>query len=241
MAARGWITGVFLALMIVAVHHGWYLTLAAALVAIIAARERATRIGLGVLGMLLICGVPWIIAPCLAGAVWVVWWVRSSPVKVSALRPRWRSGTILLILCCGAISGVLAAQVSLVQYRDNPIQIDTVQPSPVALWLGIVVLSLANAFGEEVLWREMLAREIRGLRAVSAALLMFVSFGLAHWYGLPAGLIGAVLSGVCSVALFWLRSKHGPFASMLAHFVTDTVLFAGMAPALLFTGWYSGT
>ncbi len=52
---------------------------------------------------------------------------------------------------------------------------------------GVAVLAVANSVGEELLWRGALAHEGRVLPVAAQYCLQVVSFGLAHWHGLPGG------------------------------------------------------
>ena len=67
--------------------------------------------------------------------------------------------------------------------------------------------------------------------------LQVVSFGLAHWHGLPGGWAGCLLTGVASAVFFWIHRRWGIVASVLAHVVADVVIFAAVLPLVLFTGW----
>lgn len=78
------------------------------------------------------------------------------------------------------------------------------------------------------------------MSTATAYVLRFVSFGAAHWFGLPGGPAGAALAGVFSCALFWLSRRYGLLHAIAVHLVVDIAIFAAASPFLLFTGWYVG-
>ena len=81
----------------------------------------------------------------------------------------------------------LAAPFSRAQANVTPIVFDVVRPSALVMVAGVAVLAVANSVGEELLWRGALAHEGRVLPVAAQYCLQVVSFGLAHWHGLPGG------------------------------------------------------
>ncbi|WP_426322534.1 CPBP family intramembrane glutamic endopeptidase [Microbacterium sp. E-13] len=223
--------------MVVDGHRAWLVALVATAIGVVAARETVSRWTLAFLGVILALGVPWILAPALSGLIWSL----SAPKRslVRWLPRRLTTRAFLLVLAIGLAASAVAAAVSLLQLSADPIQFDLVAPAPVLLWVAIVVLAAANAFGEEALWRGLLVDETRGGAPLLIGMVQFVSFGAAHWYGLPAGPWGAMLAGGFSCVLYWLSERKGMLASTTAHMITDIVIFAAIAPTILYTGWYS--
>lgn len=90
-----------------------------------------------------------------------------------------------------------------------------------------IVIATMNAFNEEftlraaplsVLWQRIGKEQ--------ALLLTTVYFGLGHFYGVPSGIIGVILSGF----LGWFLGKSmletkGFFWAWIAHFLPDVVIF----------------
>jgi membrane protease YdiL (CAAX protease family) len=234
---RGGSVAVAIALMIVTSQLSWVATLAATIVCILAARGKASRLALALLGVLLAAGIPWIAAAALCGFLWVLLTAKRTASRW--VPRRWTVPTVVGIVAIGAAAGGVAAGVSVLQYSDNPIQLDIVAPPQLALWIAVVALAAANAFGEEVLWRGILADELGDIGPAVAVLLQAISFGAAHWFGLPTGLWGAILAALFSCAMYWLSSRHGMLSSTVAHAITDVMIFAVLAPTVLLTGWYA--
>lgn len=137
----------------------------------------------------------------------------------------------------GAAAGLVAAPFSRAQANITPVVFDVLTPPTVVLIVAVFVLALGNAIGEELLWRGALNDEARALPAFAQYVLQFISFGLAHWHGLPGGWSGCLLTGVASVLFLSIHRRWGICASILAHLVADIVIFAAVSPLVLFTRW----
>ena len=93
---------------------------------------------------------------------------------------------------------------------------------PVAL-----LVATMNAFNEEFTLRAAPLGELEPVVGKSNSLLATATyFGLGHYYGVPNGVIGVLLSGF----LGWLLGKsmletRGFFVAWLVHFVTDIPIF----------------
>jgi hypothetical protein len=94
---------------------------------------------------------------------------------------------------------------------------------------AILFLAAVNAFNEEVWYRATLLSTLPQVIGKSGALAIgAVFFGLAHYlYGVPRGLIGALLTGF----LAWLLGKsvmetRGLFWAWFIHFLPDIAIFA---------------
>lgn len=93
---------------------------------------------------------------------------------------------------------------------------------PVAL-----LVATMNAFNEEFTLRAAPLGELEPLIGKSTSLVATaVYFGLGHYYGVPNGVIGVLLSGF----LGWLLGKsmletRGFFVAWLVHFITDIPIF----------------
>ena len=84
-----------------------------------------------------------------------------------------------------------------------------------------------NGFNEEFTLRAAPLGELEPTMGTSHALTATaVYFGLGHYYGVPNGIIGVLLSGF----LGWLLGKSmletkGFFVAWLVHFITDIPIF----------------
>ena len=95
----------------------------------------------------------------------------------------------------------------------------------------ILGLALMNAFSEEMTFRAAL---IAGLEnSIGSRQAVYVAaafFGLAHFYGVPYGILGVAMSSF----LGWLLGKamvetRGMFWSLLIHFLQDVLVFSFLA------------
>ncbi|MBW6455660.1 MAG: CPBP family intramembrane metalloprotease [Trueperaceae bacterium] len=92
----------------------------------------------------------------------------------------------------------------------------------------IVVLALANSFAEGVAYRNAVLGPLAGELPKGAVVLASAAFfGAAHYYGVPSGVIGVVMSG----ALGWFLARamcetRGFLAPWIIHFLQDVVIFS---------------
>ncbi len=95
----------------------------------------------------------------------------------------------------------------------------------------VLLFAASNAFGEEMLYRAPWLAALEGpVGPVHALLLTAVYFGLAHFYGVPYGLLGVVMAFIPG----WLMGKamletRGFFWAWLIHFCMDFTIFSFMA------------
>jgi membrane protease YdiL (CAAX protease family) len=96
---------------------------------------------------------------------------------------------------------------------------------------GVVAASLANAAGEELLWRYSVLQVLvhSGVARSLALTLQAVSFGVAHLHGVPAGLLGVGLATVFGLAAGLLVTSSGRlWPALMAHSVADYLLLSHM-------------
>ena len=104
--------------------------------------------------------------------------------------------------------------------------------------LPILVLASMNAFGEELLYRASLIATLEDVAGpVHAVALAAVVFGLGHFYGVPYGVAGVLMSGF----LGWLLGKsmvetRGFFWAWFIHCLQDVLIFSFMAMSLVTPG-----
>jgi hypothetical protein len=92
----------------------------------------------------------------------------------------------------------------------------------------ILLISFANAFSEELIYRIGVIVPLAGsIERAYIQLLSAVSFGIPHLCGMPNGLVGALMAGF----LGWLLAKsvletNGIFWAWSIHFFQDIVIFS---------------
>ena len=95
----------------------------------------------------------------------------------------------------------------------------------------VLILAAMNAFAEEVSFRCVLLGSLRKVvNQRQAVLLTATFFGIAHYYGVPYGLVGVVMAGF----LGWFLGKcmtetRGLFWPWFIHFLQDVLVFSFMA------------
>lgn len=106
----------------------------------------------------------------------------------------------------------------------------SLEPGNAGLLPFILLMAAMNAFTEEAITRLSVVAALDGLLPrrwiylVSALL-----FGLPHYFGIPGGLLGAVMAGF----LGWLLAKsiaetEGMFWAWFIHFLQDVIIFVGL-------------
>lgn len=95
--------------------------------------------------------------------------------------------------------------------------------SPAGLVAAALVFSIGNAVLEEVIWRGVLLGWMcRFLSPVPAIGLQAISFGAAHYFGVPSGLVGVALATLYGLMLGWLAWRsQGLVAAIVAHVAAD--------------------
>ena len=122
------------------------------------------------------------------------------------------------------ITGVTAVFIYLQAIRGNSIAQENLRFLP---W--ILVLSLSNAFVEEMITRFAVVSSLYGILPPNAVYLISAAiFGGVHYFGTPGGIIGVLLAGF----LGWFAAKSigetkGIFWAWLIHFFQDVVIFTG--------------
>lgn len=102
----------------------------------------------------------------------------------------------------------------------------------------ILLLAAMNAFSEELNYRAALLSTLNGVVSQKQAVLISAAFfGIGHYYGVPYGIVGVMMSGF----LGWLLGKamletKGFFWPWLIHFLQDVLIFAFMAMGAVVAG-----
>ncbi|MGB5700699.1 CPBP family intramembrane glutamic endopeptidase [Muriicola sp.] len=94
----------------------------------------------------------------------------------------------------------------------------------------ILLFSLTNSFGEEMIYRMGLVSPLSGLLAPTTIFLISaIVFGLAHINGMPSGIIGISLAGILGFVLAKsIFETHGFFWAWLIHFLQDVVIIGSL-------------
>jgi membrane protease YdiL (CAAX protease family) len=94
----------------------------------------------------------------------------------------------------------------------------------------ILLFSLTNSFGEEMIYRIGLISPLDGLLAPTKIfLLSAIIFGLAHINGMPSGIIGISLAGILGFVLAKsIFETQGFFWAWLIHFLQDVVIIGSL-------------
>lgn len=102
----------------------------------------------------------------------------------------------------------------------------------------VLLFAAMNAFAEEVSYRAALLAPLKAVVSPhQAVMLTALFFGIAHFYGVPYGVLGVVMATI----LGWLLSKsmietEGIFWPWVIHFVQDVLIFSFMALGFVVPG-----
>ena len=94
-----------------------------------------------------------------------------------------------------------------------------------------LLIAVINSFNEEFALRAAPIAELKDVLGKQQSLLITSTyFGLGHFYGIPSGVVGVLLSSF----LGWFNGKsiietHGFFWAWLIHFLPDVVIFTFLA------------
>ena len=96
--------------------------------------------------------------------------------------------------------------------------------------LWAIPISMANAFSEEAIFRIGIVSPLFGIFSVSTVILISgVVFGAPHYFGMPSGVVGALMAGFLGWLLAMsLLETQGLFLAWAIHFVQDVVIITSM-------------
>jgi hypothetical protein len=156
----------------------------------------------------------------------------AEPVRWMGVSPGTRWSTLGPILGVCITLGTLAFLV--LSGTPSPDRLAAALP-----YLPVVLGAAAlNAFNEEVTYKASLLSVLVGPVGVRNALRMVAAyFGLAHFYGIPYGVIGVVLAWF----LGWILAKsmhetRGMWWAWFIHFLQDVVIFGFLAVGAIVPG-----
>lgn len=94
----------------------------------------------------------------------------------------------------------------------------------------IVLFSLTNSFGEEMIYRLGVIAPLNGV--ISPMMICWISailFGLPHFAGMPSGVIGVIMAGVLGFVLSKsMIETNGFFWAWLIHFIQDVLIIGSL-------------
>lgn len=90
----------------------------------------------------------------------------------------------------------------------------------------IIIFSLTNSFSEEIIYRIGINGPLANLLSPKKIFLISaVIFGLAHFQGMPNGVIGIILAGLLGYVLSKsVHETNGIFWAWLIHFLQDVII-----------------
>jgi uncharacterized protein len=96
--------------------------------------------------------------------------------------------------------------------------------------LWAIPFSAANAFSEEAIFRVGIISPLFGTYSVPVILLISAAvFGLPHYFGMPSGVVGALMAGFLGwLVAMSLVETQGLFLAWAIHFVQDVVIITSM-------------
>jgi len=97
-------------------------------------------------------------------------------------------------------------------------------------FLWIVLFSLTNSFSEEMIYRVGINAPLNGLLTPNKIFLISaVIFGVAHFKGMPSGIIGIILAGLLGYILSKsIQETNGIFWAWLIHFLQDVIIIGSL-------------
>jgi membrane protease YdiL (CAAX protease family) len=97
-------------------------------------------------------------------------------------------------------------------------------------FLWIILFALTNSFAEEMIYRVGINGPLNGLLSPSKIFLISaVIFGLAHFQGMPNGIIGVVLAGLLGYVLSKsVHETNGIFWAWFIHFLQDVIIIGSL-------------
>lgn len=96
--------------------------------------------------------------------------------------------------------------------------------------LWSIPFSIANAFTEEAIFRIGIVSPLSGLLALPVIFLISAAmFGIPHYFGMPSGIIGAIMAGFLGWLLaISIADTQGLLIAWAIHFVQDVIIITSM-------------
>ena len=123
----------------------------------------------------------------------------------------------------------LCVVISLVTATFLYFQLRQTNPNWTSLQNGIfwiILFSLTNSFGEEMIFRLGIVSPLSGqLAPTTIFLISAVLFGIPHFAGMPNGIIGVTMAGILGFVLAKsMYETHGFFWAWTIHFLQDVLI-----------------
>jgi membrane protease YdiL (CAAX protease family) len=105
---------------------------------------------------------------------------------------------------------------------------EVLKSSEVLVWA--ILFSATNAFSEEAIFRIGIVSPLYGIFSVSVIILISaVVFGAPHYFGMPSGIVGALMAGFLGWLLaLSLVETQGLLIAWTIHFAQDVVIITSM-------------
>ncbi len=97
-------------------------------------------------------------------------------------------------------------------------------------FLWIILFSLTNSFSEEMIFRVGINGPLTNLLSPNKIFLISaVIFGVAHFQGMPSGIIGIMLAGLLGYVLSKsIQETNGIFWAWVIHFLQDVIIIGSI-------------
>jgi len=165
-------------------------------------------------------------------AIWLISWLKKvgwSDLGLS--RPESWSKTIKMALFAMLIVQIVGTLQFFLSKTPQDLSSYSEAMTPWRL-LGFIVIAWTTAgFGEEVIWRGFIMKQIARLFGeqkssswVIGIVLSSIGFGLAHFHQGLGGMLGAGFIGIV-YGIFYLRSGRNLWVTIIAHGLTGTTSF----------------
>jgi membrane protease YdiL (CAAX protease family) len=120
------------------------------------------------------------------------------------------------------------ATASFMYFQLKQVQVNWTLLQSGVLW--ILLFSLTNSFGEEMIYRMGVVSPLKGLLSpMTIYIVSAVLFGLPHLAGMPSGLLGATMAGVLGLVLAKsLYETNGFFWAWTIHFIQDVIIIGAL-------------
>lgn len=94
----------------------------------------------------------------------------------------------------------------------------------------IILFSITNSFAEEMIFRVGVNGPLAHLLSPhNIFLISAIIFGIAHFRGMPSGIIGVILAGLLGYVLSKsIHETNGIFWACFIHFLQDVLIFGGL-------------
>lgn len=143
----------------------------------------------------------------------------------SELRNHVRPSGLAIVAAIGALAGLVVVWMDYDRLHSGELTFHLPLPPTWALYALALGIAIVNGIGEELLWRGVIGSLLAGAPLFIQFAVQAVTFGIAHWYGIPNGPVGVVAASLYSIVVFQVWRRHGLLASTILHIATDTVVF----------------